>query len=332
MNRKLPYLQWLRCFAAIAVVLMHLCAQSWYAAAPESGAWQILNIWEALVRWPVPVFVMISGALFLGAERPMGRYIRRVLIALVFWSGIYTLVSGKTGMAAVTEFLCGHYHLWYLYFLCGLYLIAPFLGKLARDEALCTRFLVISLIFGNVLPRIPELVHLFSGELGALADAFYGRIKISFCLGYVFQFLLGYRLSLWEPGKTQRRTIYALGILGGLVTVVGTAALSRWKGAPVQLLYEPQSLHISAMAAAIFVFAKQHLTRLPKVVDSLARCSFGIYLSHALLIEELARHGVDALTWDPLWAVPVLTITVTAVCWAGTALLRRLPVIGKTIT
>lgn len=329
MDRKLPYLQWLRCFAAAAVVMMHLCSKAWYAAIPGSGDWQMLNLSESLVRWPVPVFVMISGALFLGRERPMGKYIGRVLIALVFWSGLYTLVSGKTEMAAATEFFCGHYHLWYLYFLCGLYLITPFLGIIARNENLCRRFLVLSLIFGNVLPRIPELMHLFSPELGALADGIYGRIKISFCLGYVFQFVLGYRLSLWEPEKWQRRTLYALGLLGWVVTFFGTDALSDWKATPVQLLYDPQSLHISATAAAIFVFAKTHLTRLPKWVDSLARCSFGIYLSHALVIEELAKQNISVLTWDPAWAVPALTAAVTVLCWAGTALLRRIPAVGN---
>lgn len=332
MDRKIPYLQWLRCFAAGAVVVMHLCAQPWYAAVPGSGQWQVLNFMESLVRWPVPLFVMISGALFLGKERPMGKYIGRVLLALVFWSGIYTLASGAKGVAALSEFLLGHYHLWYLYFLCGLYLICPFLGVIARDDRLCRRFLVLSLIFGNVLPRIPEAAYLLSAELGALADGLYGRVKISFCLAYVFQFVLGYRLSLWEPDRRQRRCLYALGILGWVVTFFGTGILSGWKGEGVQLLYNPQSPHITAMAAALFVFAKTHLTRLPKWADSLARCSFGIYLSHALVIEILAKKGIDVLTWNPVWTVPALSIGVTALCWAGTAVLRRIPVAGKYLT
>ena len=332
MNRKLPYLQWLRCLAAAAVVMMHLCSGPWYSTPVESRQWLALTVFDGLVRWPVPVFVMISGALFLAKDRPMGKYILRILAALVCWSGVYTLVSGKTGMAAVTEFLCGHFHLWYLYFLCGLYLITPFLGRIARDEALWRRFLVLSLIFGNLLPRIPEAVSLFSAPLGELASVFYGRIKISFCLGYVFQFVLGYRLSLWEPSRKQRLALYALGILGALTAVLGTAGLSRHLGVHVQVLYDPQSPHISAMAAAIFVFAKQNLTRLPRWAGSLAECSFGVYLSHVLVIEALTQHGVDVVRSAPLWGVPVLTAAVTAVCWAGTALLRRIPLAGRFLT
>ena len=39
MDRKLPYIQWLRCFAALAVVLMHLCSGPWYGAEVAGGDW-----------------------------------------------------------------------------------------------------------------------------------------------------------------------------------------------------------------------------------------------------------------------------------------------------
>ena len=331
MDRKLPYIQWLRCFAALAVVLMHLCSGPWYGAEVAGGDWLALTALDGLVRWPVPVFVMISGALFLGRERPMGKYIRRSLTALIFWSGVYTLVSGKQAMAAWTEFLCGHYHLWYLYFLCGLYLIAPFLGPIARDDRLSRRFLILGLIFGNTLPRIPELLALFSGPLGNLAATFYGRVKINFLLAYVFQFVLGYRLSIWEPDRRQRWTVYGLGLLGAAVTVVGTAVLSRRFGSPVQVLFDPQSPHITAVAAALFVFAKANLKSLPRWADSLARHSFGVYLAHVLFIEELAEGGITVLSRNPLLMAPVLTAAITGACWLLSALVRRIPGLGKHI-
>lgn len=332
MDRKLPYIQWLRCFAAAAVVLMHLCANPWYQGDIHSGGWLALTILDGLVRWPVPVFVMISGALFLGRERPMGKYIRRVLAALVFWSGVYTLVSGKNAMAAWTEFLCGHFHLWYLYFLCGLYLIAPLLGPIARDDRLSRRFLILGLIFGNTLPRIPELLYLFSVPLGELATALYGRIKISFLLGYVFQFVLGYRLSIWEPDRRQRRVVYLLGLLGAAVTALGTILLSRYQGRPVQVLFDPQSPHITAMAAALFVFAREHLKALPRWAESLASHSFGVYLAHVLFIEALEKRGITVLSAHPLLAAPALTLLITALCWGLSALLRRIPIVGKHLT
>ena len=159
----------------------------------------------------------------------------------------------------------------------------------------------------------------------------YGRVKIYFFMGYVFQFVLGYRLSLWEPDARQRRWVYGLGVLGAAVTVVGTIALSRRLGCPVHVLFEPQSPQVTAMAVAIFVFAKRHLKRLPSWADGLARHSFGVYLAHVLFIEKLAEGGITVLSGHPMVAAPVLTMVITAGCCLVSALLRRIPWLGKRI-
>ncbi len=330
-KRQIAWLQWLRCFGTVAVVLMHTCAGSWYDAPMDSQSFRVLNFFEGLVRWPVPLFVMISGALFLQKDRSWGRifgkYILRVAIAFLFWSGLYVLHGERT----LRHFLLGHYHLWYLWLCCGLYLLSPFLGKIARDEKLRRAFLVITLISGNVLPRLAELVVLLDIPNGAVISALLGKGKLYFCMGYVFQFVLGYDLSRRELSAPARGVLYLLGIGGMAVTIWGTTYLSRLTGERVQLLYEPQSFHVTVTAAALFVFVKTHCKKLPRPVASLAKCSFGIYLSHALVLELLSERGITALAADPRLAVPVITIGVLAVCWLLTALLRKIPVIGKIV-
>jgi surface polysaccharide O-acyltransferase-like enzyme len=148
---------------------------------------------------------------------------------------------------------------------------------------------------------------------------------------YVFQFVLGYRLSIWEPDDRQCRVVYGMGILGAAVSVVGTLALSRCLGQPVQVLFDPQSPHITAVAAAIFVFAKRHLKHLPSWADGLARHSFGVYLAHVLFIEKLAEGGITVLSGHPMVAAPVLTVAITAGCCLVSALLGRIPWLGKRI-
>ena len=64
-KNKTAYFQWLRLFAAFAVVLMHTAAYKWYDAPVDSARWLALTGWDSVVRWPVPVFLMITGALFL---------------------------------------------------------------------------------------------------------------------------------------------------------------------------------------------------------------------------------------------------------------------------
>ena len=80
---------------------------------------------DSAVRWAVPVFVMISGALFLPSERkvPLGRLygktILRVGTCFVFWSAFYAVVHcvimGKGKWTFINQLLRGHYHMWYIF-------------------------------------------------------------------------------------------------------------------------------------------------------------------------------------------------------------------------
>ena len=68
-TQRVVYFDALRVFASLAVMVLHLAAQHWADVPVDSGAWRAFNGWNSAVRWCVPVFVMISGALFL--ERPI---------------------------------------------------------------------------------------------------------------------------------------------------------------------------------------------------------------------------------------------------------------------
>lgn len=62
---RTAYFDYLKIIATFAVVVIHTVAKKWYSAGVESTEWQILNLYDSLSRWAVPIFVMVSGALFL---------------------------------------------------------------------------------------------------------------------------------------------------------------------------------------------------------------------------------------------------------------------------
>ena len=126
--------------------------------------------------------------------------------------------------------------------------------------------------------------------------------------------------------------IYAAGLLGLAVTVVGTVWASNRTGMASSLFFGHGAPNVVCAAAAIFVFAKYNLTRLPKLVDRMAGCSFGVYLCHVLIIEVLADRGIHTLTWDPVWSVPVLAVAVSAAAMTVTALLAKVPVVRNYLT
>ena len=55
----------LRIVAAFSVVMLHSTAQYWYTLDIYSSEWIIANTYDAIFRFGVPIFVMMSGALLL---------------------------------------------------------------------------------------------------------------------------------------------------------------------------------------------------------------------------------------------------------------------------
>ena len=80
----------LRFAATFAVVALHLSAQHWADTDIYSTAWQAFNLYDSLVRWTVPVFVMISGVFFLAGTQSLRQILRknvlRIVTAFVFWT------------------------------------------------------------------------------------------------------------------------------------------------------------------------------------------------------------------------------------------------------
>ena len=59
--KRTPYFDKLRIIAIIAVVTIHCCGKDTLSVG--SFDWNVINAYNCLVQWAVPVFVMISGAL-----------------------------------------------------------------------------------------------------------------------------------------------------------------------------------------------------------------------------------------------------------------------------
>ena len=54
MERKV-YCDYLRLFATFSVVIAHVAAVNWYSGDVNQWRWQVLNLYDSVVRWCVPV-------------------------------------------------------------------------------------------------------------------------------------------------------------------------------------------------------------------------------------------------------------------------------------
>ena len=340
MNQSQPkpiaYFQWLRLLAAAAVVLMHTAGKQWSAISCETAEWAVLTIYDGFVRWPVPVFLMITGALFLPRATSMKtiltRYIPRMALAFVLWSGVYALLTywrGASAEAALLKFVGGEYHLWYLPFLCGVYLALPFVQKIVTDERLGDQLLLTAMVVALAIPWLADLVTALLPAASGIVRSLENSLHYTFFFDHLSLLLLGHYLHRRELSPACRRTLYVLGLLGAILTGPATIWISRRTGLQSSLFFDHAAPGTLLAAAAIFVFAKHNLTKLPKAVDLLARLSFGVYLSHVLILEILAISGIQALTCNPVWFVPTLAAAVFILAALTSWILGKLPLVGR---
>ena len=126
-RRRVIYFDILRIVAIFFVVFVHLAAQHWADVDVSSRAWFAFNLYCTTGKWSVPIFVMISGALFLGRDVSISSILKknvaRIATVFLFWSGCYALIDLVFRHAplsvVLSQFITGHYHLWFLYMIVG---------------------------------------------------------------------------------------------------------------------------------------------------------------------------------------------------------------------
>ena len=336
---RIDYFDWLRVFALFAVVVQHTASQHWYDADVSGAAWRCFNVFCSVTQWNVPVFVMISGALFLGREIPVRRicskYVLRMAAAFCFWSAVYAvgaLESGTSGL--LTALILGPYHLWFLFMIAGLYLCQPFFRPIAADGGRSRYFLLLALVFAALLPTLETLVRDFGGEalIGRFGAAMLnvGQMRMYAVLGYGGYFVLGFWLNRTELSRRQRIVIYALGLLGALATVRLDLTLALRTQQPCDNYYGRFTLGVLFEALAVFTLFKYAHLRSNDTVRRLSDRTFGAFLVHLLLVEHVEPLlGLSALSFAPALSVLALSALATLLSYAVSEALHRIPFVKK---
>ena len=169
----------MRIVAAFSIVAQHVSGRSWVTSYPSSE-WGIWNFYTSLAQWGVPVFFMISGALFLSSEkildirRLFSKNLLRIVYAFLFWSIVYVLVTEGFGQGLKITFLSvikGPPHFWFLFMMIGIYLTLPVLKCIAAQEKAFNYFVVLAIITTFIIPSIFNHIGLFNElRMQALAN------------------------------------------------------------------------------------------------------------------------------------------------------------------
>lgn len=340
------YFDCLRIMATFAVMVLHIASQNWYAVETGTYEWKVFGFYDSIVRWAVPVFVMISGALFLGREHSIEQIFKknilRIITAFIFWSALYALVNLMTGRSgpknALREFVEGPTHLWFLFMIVGLYILVPLLQKMVANMELTRYFTALSLIFTFVLPYAITIISLYSEKIASIAKGILNSVCFNFTLGYVAYFVLGYYFSRIDIKGKKKWLIYLLGICGLMVTVFASAIFPISDKVAAAVFHDNMTLNVMFVSVALFTFARNNLSfpdAPPKaggIIRKLSEYSFGAYLVHAMVITQLNHLlGINTLSFDPLISVPVIGIVVFVISFMISGILNHIPFLKKYI-
>jgi surface polysaccharide O-acyltransferase-like enzyme len=313
------YLDLLRVIASLLVMLTHVAAGLKWEFKGD-GFPEFLLLMNAFSRAGVPLFIMMTGILFL--EQPefhIKQRLIRIVVPLLVWTTIYLLLyryvlvplnmlpvykrPANLKQSFLFMFFSNEglvYHFWYLYLLIGIYLVMPFLQKITQhSSAKELRYgLMLWLIFTigwqtftsfsefipYVLPRLAMNIPIFSGHVG-----------------YLF---LGYYLHRYGCNTTLYKSpwLWLIGYIFISFAMVARIYIQKefWNEEMTNFRtssFYNTGIYVMVQSVSLLLFVKFMYARYPLFshkrflgwIKSLAQLSFVAYLVHVLVL-ELVRY------------------------------------------
>lgn len=344
------FLDVLRVLATCAVVLMHVLTGATdvtdASIMPEYRS-LLLSVMD-LVTWCVPIFLLISGYLFLNPERTLTypvmikKYCRRIALAILLFGVPYAaselVVAERTFRIrmipeALKMTLMGHTwsHMWYLYLILFLYLITPLLKKVLRVLPVWGVVAMMAVIFlgSSVAPFLNKVLDVNS--IPVLPD---GGV-------YFLYYLCGYFFAVREVCVDKGRNVWLTAAVA--VLALGMILSRTLAGFSIQMAYN----YPFTVLLAVLLFAagwngsiKKH--RIPW--QEAGALSFAVYLVHPVYVNLLYKFvkitpftvleqcGVQSVAAGQTVLILLLAafcLVVLALATATAWVLRKIPVLRK---
>lgn len=345
MNERYHFLDVARVCAMVGTIVIHIACINWYDVPIKPYPFLVYNLYDCIFRYCVPVFLMISGYLFLNPERSFSakrlfsKNIKRLLTAFFFWSFLYALItSGFATQRIVTKEIAekfvhnlfyGHYHMWYLYVMLGMYLITPALRAVAASKEATKYFLIASFLLSYVLPTLQIIPTVY------LSAQFTNRIDIQMISGYSFYYLMGYYIGSEDFDKKRASLWYLAGAAGFLITFFSTAGMCLLEQYPDIRMHEYLTAGVCLFSCGVFVFFKQKFeytdpeSRWMKGIRYLSSISFGVYLANDFGIIVMKKVGLVPAAGNAFVMVPLLAAADLILSVLIAVVVSRIPILRR---
>lgn len=325
-----------RIVAVFAVVFLHVAADVLFINDIGAEFWWYANFFDSAVRWCVPVFVMLSGALLLDSSKVESisafykKRVSRIFIPLVFWSVIYSvwfMLRKDNFMFAevVGRLLAGkpYFHMWFLFMIIGLYLFTPFFRKIVASSSRRELNILVLIMFALSIIAF-AYQKLISNE---------PTLFFNWFLLYIPYYFLGYLIRTDER-KPSLKLLISVFILCVLITSLGCYFLALNKDLKTGLyFYGNLSITVVPMSISMMYMLK-HLNKAiigKNITAKLSALTLGVYLIHPLIL-DLFKDSVNILFYiHPLISVFSVASFIFIFSVVFSWIINQIPYLKRTI-
>jgi len=337
-NKRLIYVDTIRVFAMLLVVLAHSCADD-LINRQATLKWGMVNSLVTITEVAVPLFFMISGAMILNSSKTynlkylFAHRLVRVVVPFLAWSVISAylarVMTGPVDMRDFTNTLLMMYHkpvliaYWFMYPLIALYLLSPFLKAIADkiDDKMLIYLLILWVVIDIALPTLttntPKNIGVYFNSFGL------GRVVVSKDVGYFF---IGYRISKIDRHNLKlSMNIWAMVLLMAVNILISFVSLNK----NFQFLNVISSINVPIIAALIYMLFKRYEPKYTKgfsrVIEVIAPLTYGVYLVHGLAIQLVNKYYINA-NFLYVWVLATLLSIVIIL------ILSKIPIVNRILT
>lgn len=327
----------LRGAAIIAVIAIHTIATGFSSRYSATGQWNFLFLiaFRQLLNFAVPAFIFISG--YWSSKKPMKlfrdyktfliRRLSRVLIPYLFWSfillgyeavklhdvNVYSVI-----LRLLTGGACPGY--FFIVVIAQLYIITPLLNYINRQRY----GLMLVLIF-----NIVSLLALYLSRVFNIIDHLPAALPFySWIIFYEIGLLVGNCNDKTFASQNKRFFILPV-FLVSLLT-------SELEGMIILLKYDNLDFAVSAVKYSSFFYSiciilgfllvRERIRYWPKSLVSIGNYSFGIYLIHIPILNQVAnlvQKSSTIYSFQPLYQFITIVLTMLT-CLVIIYIMRRL--------
>lgn len=287
---------YMRIIATFFIIILHslFASRVYFRDVMTASNVRYEQIFQNLLMWCVPVFLMITGVLLLDPEREIslrklfGKYIKRMLLTLVVFTFLFQLLDYEFGLQPTLFpgwirslfFAKSWAHMWYLYTIIGLYLMMPFYKLITRYRADLVPYLIaVCLVFIAVIP-------MFTENFG---------FGIPTAVIYPVYLFIGYQL-FHHPVCLPLSLLLSVGctaVLAVLSVFCSSTAMETYAGY-ASILVVGQSAGFFSLMNRIHIDADSWIRKIDQ-------CTFGIYIMHMIGIRWLMKiYGFNPYTYGPM--------------------------------